>query len=387
MSSKISLAEISAVFPPYGGGIGMVAYENARMLSSHADVTVFTPASTKGSNALPNEHFSVERLRPLCAYGNAAFLPQLVWRLRGYDVLHLHYPFIESVFATLLAKWLWKKKLIVTYHMDLIGTRQPFRFVFWMYNRYIAPFLIARASSVIVTSKDYAESSAIGALVRKNPEAFVEIPNSVDTKRFYPQPKPDWLLERYGIAHDETVFLFVGGMDGAHYFKGVDVLLEAFSQVREQTQRGRLVLVGEGDLRKQYEGIAKDQGIEKWVTFAGSLKKEKTDELPYHYALADCVILPSVERSEAFGVVLIEAGASEKPVIASNLPGVRSVVVEGVTGFLATPRDSRDLACKMIFFLQKGNEARNMGIKARKRVEEQYSNSAVESKLRNVFQL
>ena len=98
------IAEIVCTFPPYRGGIGNVAYDNSRtLIGGGKDVTVFTPFYNFKSNNSNND-IPVKRLFPIIKYGNAAFLPQLFWRLKKFDIIHLHYPFFGSAEIVLLLK-------------------------------------------------------------------------------------------------------------------------------------------------------------------------------------------------------------------------------------------------------------------------------------------
>ena len=102
--------------------------------------------------------------------------------------------------------------------------------------------------------------------------------------------------------------------------------------------------MGNGNLRVEYERLAKELDLGEHVIFACSVSEE---DLPKYYNLADLFVLSSIDSSEAFGLVILEAMASGVPVIASNLPGVRTLVKEGVTGYLAKAGDSEDLALKI----------------------------------------
>ncbi len=89
------------------------------------------------------------------------------------------------------------------------------------------------------------------------------------------------------------------------------------------------------------------------------------DELPSVYRSADLVVLPSLDRSEAFGIVLIEALASGVPVVASDLPGVRSIIENGRNGFTFETGDSADLAAKITLCLGDENLRLRMASAAR----------------------
>src|SRR5205814_1893675 len=157
-------------------------------------------------------------------------------------------------------------------------------------------------------------------LAAQPPERLVELPNGVDVERFRPGLASGELRARYGLARMEQVVLFVGGLDRAHYFKGLPVLLRALARLPKDVA---LLVVGDGDRREAYARLARAAGLGRRVRFAGSVADA---ELPRHYALADLVVLPSTTRGEAFGLVLLEAMACSRAVVASRLPGVQAVV-------------------------------------------------------------
>ncbi len=385
------LAVISPVFPPYRGGTGTVALENARMAADHGiPTTVFTPYYASIRKSVPADErlfgFSIQRLKPWYAIGNAAFLPQLLWRLRSFSTIHIHYPCIGLELSVLFWR-VFGKRVDMTYHMDLIGKTSIRIFLFNFYTRMTLPLLVRVADTVFVSSFDYAESSPIlSRYYKKFNNKFVELPNSVDTSVYAPlnDETPSGFLSTgaYGLRREEFkdarhVILFVGGLDRAHYFKGVDVLLEAAKNVIERYPKTTLVFVGDGDMRIGYEKHAQQLGIADHVYFTGSVSRE---DLPLWYNRATCVVLPSVDSTEAFGVVLIEAGACGKPVIATNLPGVRSVVRDGVNGYLVEPHDVGELGEKICAILEHPDHARQMGRAGLQRVQERYAYSVVAKK-------
>lgn len=374
------LAEITPVFPPYRGGTGTVALENAHMAADNGiSTTVFTPYYASIRKNTPAHElvfgFSVQRLKPWYAIGNAAFLPQLFWKLRRFSTIHIHYPCIGLELPVLFWRFLGKR-VVMTYHMDLIG-KTPMRiFLFNFYTRMTLPLLIRAVDTVFVSSLDYAQNSPIlSRYILNFNKKFVELPNSVDTSVYAPL-NSDVLLEG-SPDKKKDVILFVGGLDRAHYFKGVDVLLDAARDVVSRFPQALFVFVGDGDMRAGYEEHAQRIGIADYVHFTGSVSRE---DLPRWYNRATCVVLPSVDSTEAFGVVLIEANACGKPVIATNLPGVRSVVSDGVNGYLVEPNNVGHLSENICTMLENPDNARQMGQAGLQRVRERYAYSVVAKK-------
>src|SRR6185295_5042399 len=135
-----------------------------------------------------------------------------------------------------------------------------------------------------------------------------------------------------------TVF-FLARLDRAHYFKGLHLLIDAVARLPE----ARLVVGGDGEWRAEYEARAQ-ASLGARAHFIGDVPDSA---LPAYYRAADVVAVPSIDRTEAFGLVLLEALACGTPVVASRLPGVRTLVDDGRTGFLVDPGDPIDLAARL----------------------------------------
>jgi glycosyltransferase involved in cell wall biosynthesis len=226
------------------------------------------------------------------------------------------------------------------------------------------------------------------------PQKFHELPFSVDTEAFKPKLPENRAnspliakakeIVRF-ITHDiikrrQTHFLFVGGLDSAHYFKGVDVMIQAASRLGRNDWK--LSIVGEGDRKASYQKLCQDLDIAKQVEFLGAISDA---ELIRRYQAADCFILPSINRNEAFGIVLIEAMACGLPVIASDLPGVRSVFRPGQEGLYCRPGDVESLRSAMEQMISSQTMRERLGRAARAWTIERYSQEAVKAKLIKIF--
>jgi rhamnosyl/mannosyltransferase len=152
--------------------------------------------------------------------------------------------------------------------------------------------------------------------------------------------------------------LFVAALDEQHYFKGLHILLEAMVKV----PGARLTVVGDGNLKNKYLQKAKELKIGDRVVFAGRVSDE---ELPQYYQEADLFCSASLDRSEAYGIVLMEAAASGLPAVATNIPGVRTVVEDGETGLLVPPNDAAALAEALRDLLGDSELLKKMGEAAR----------------------
>lgn len=372
----MKIAQVTATFPPYFGGTGNVCYHNSIELAKRGhSVTVFTYGTHSNHKYIDN--IFVEYMKPAFKFGNAPFLSGLA-ELTDFDLIHLHYPFFFGSELIYLVSKLKKIKYIITYHNDVLSSGIIGLF-FKIHNATFMKLIINNASAICVTSLDYAQNSFIKDVVKNDPKRIFEIHNGVDIDKFNPNVNGDIIKERHGIA-SKKIILFVGALDTPHFFKGVDFLLESFSKIVDDNVR--LVIVGDGDLKSHYINIAKQKGLEDRTIFAGRVSNE---DLPEYYAACDLVVLPSITMGEAFGMVLIEAMATGKPVISSNMPGIRTVIEDNKNGFLVEPKNVDALSSKIQFLLDNDSLCKNFGINGRRKVEEKYSWNIIGKKLDEVL--
>ena len=372
------IAHVTATFPPYWGGTGNVAYYNARELARRGhEVHVFTTALSDLPPTEVDEGFTIHRLRPLLHIGNAPLLPGLL-TIGGFDLIHLHHPFIFGAeLIWLVSRWN-QIPLVLTHHNDLIGDGMR-RYLFDDYLFLSTRLIFSGVSKFIVVSKDYASHCRLTPLFKKRWEDVIEVSNGIDIEQFRPGVNGKQVRNQHNISDDDQVVLFVGALDRAHHFKGVGNLLKAFSLY--QNRQAILMVVGDGDQKSQWIKLADELGLSETTRFVGSVPH---DQLPPYYAASDIVVLPS-SPPESFGMVLIEAMACAKPVVASNIPGVRSVVDDGIDGLLINPRDVNDITEKIQDLLNSPQKRDEMGLKGRKKVEEKYTISITTKNLENVY--
>ena len=305
----------------------------------------------------------------MLAIGNAPLIPSIA-AISGFDVVHLHYPFIFGSELTLLGRLSSRRReqaLLVHYKNRLVGTGTRGA-LFEAYEHSVAPLLIRSADRVCVLSPDHAESVPYLARTgRKDPSKLVEMPNGVDAELFRPGPD-EGVRERLGIGDDALVAAFVATLDRAHHFKRVDVAIEALARLGDE--RVHLVVAGGGELLDGFRGKARGAGVGERVHFLGAVPHS---ELPGVLRAADLFLL-TTEPPESFGIVLIEAMACGLPAIASDYPGVRAVIDEGETGLVVERGDPGAVAAALEELARSGPERRaKMGERGRSRAVAEWS--------------
>lgn len=323
----------ACVAPPVIGGMGAVALREVTGLRGRGvDARLIAP-ETGAEMPAGSERSFVETKKPWFRFGNAAWIPEVASLARNADVIHLHYPFFGTAEPLL---WQAKKlpPIVITFHMDASAPGWKGLF-FRAHRRLIQPSLLPHISRILVSSFDYARHSSLAGFIARHPERVVELPFGVDTDFFSPGPS---LRSRFSVPEDAEIILFVGGLDRAHAFKGIPELLRATATLKPSAH---LLIVGDGDLRTSYESLSAELGLRERTHFLGKVDQATLRDA---FRSADVFAFPSTSVAEAFGLAALEAEACGVPVVASDLPGVRTVVRQGETGLLVPPRDVTALA-------------------------------------------
>jgi glycosyltransferase involved in cell wall biosynthesis len=365
----MKIAHIVSTFPPQIGGMGSVCYNEAKRLTeSGHDVTVFTLKYHCSVNIDAEFPFKVVRLKPIVKFGDAGFAPQILKHLKGFDLVHLHYPFYGG------AEWLYFSKIpmVITYHMDAQTTGFKF-FIQKMYDWLWPKFLFAKAKKIIAVDAEHFKNAKFGKLFAYK---TVEIQNGVDTDIFYPHAVD---LEKLGLEHlkNKKIILFVGN---PMQIKRLDILLNSLKLLADNNLA--LVVAGGGYELNKYKQMAKDSQTENSVYFAGQCDDPK--KLSDYYNAAACVAVPS--DYESFSLVAAEAMACGVPVVASNIAGMSGRINQGVNGFLFEKGSVESLASALKkIMVMSAEERKVMGQRGRAEMESKYSWDKHMEKLNSLY--
>ncbi|MFA6427916.1 MAG: glycosyltransferase family 4 protein [Candidatus Buchananbacteria bacterium] len=364
------IAIVVCAWPPYAGGIPQNAFGQAVNLSRLGyQVTVFTP--NYGQEKIQPPGFTVKFLYTPFKFGLAAFVPQLFWHLRKFELVHFYYPFYGAVKPIISLKVFCPKiKLVVHHEMEAVG--RGFKKIFFkLHAKLFLPWVVRLADKIIVLSEDYALNCELAGYYQKFRSKFIAIGNGVTCEKFQPGTKDLTLLNKLSLTLSDKILLFVGGLDTQHYFKGVEILLTALKQLKAPA---KLLIVGEGNLKNSYQAKAVALGVDQQVVFVGQVANTA---LPKYYKLADIFVLPAVARTESFSTATAEAQSCGVPAVVSNLPGLRQTIIDGQTGLLFKVGDSFDLAEKLTKLLTDENRRRQLGQAAAIRAQELFSWSKI----------
>jgi rhamnosyl/mannosyltransferase len=245
--------------------------------------------------------------------------------------------------------------LVTSWHSDVIRQKHLAR-LFGPIERAI----VRRSDALITSSPNYLDSSPT---LRRNRARTQVIPYGIDPEPPHDPARVAHLRARYG----PRIVLGVGRLI---YYKGFDHLIRAMATVA-----GHLLIVGEGPLRGPLEYVARTAGVAARVTFLGNLD---TDELFDAYHAADVFVIPSVARSEAFGIVQLEAMACGRPVVNTRIgSGVPFVSIDGETGLTVEPGVPEALSAALNLLLDNPELRDRFGAAGASRVRERFSLTAM----------
>lgn len=264
------------------------------------------------------------------------------------DIMHAHY---ASSYGLLGALTGFKPFIVSVWGNDVFDFPQKS-----FLHKWILKFVLRKADRIYSTSKVMANETNL-----YSSKEIGIIPFGVDTEVF----KPITIIKMF----DEDT-LVLGTVKSLSYKYGIEYLLEAFKIIKEKLpdKKIKLLLVGDGILKKSLQRKAKELNINNDVIFYGSVPHNKVPEM---YNMIDIAVFPSVW--ESFGVSNLEAASCEKPQVASNLGGFPEIIDDGVTGFLVQPGNPKDIADKVIKLIDDKSLRIKMGKSARKKVIKEFN--------------
>lgn len=331
MSRRLRVLEVNKAYYPHIGGIETLVKQYSEELGSvcGADVKTLVCRDERGKTVREIQNgVRLTRAGSLGTYFSCplsfSFIRLFRKAAKKADVIHIHVPFPLADAALLLSGF--KGRVVVSWHSDVVKQKK----LMTLYKPFMTK-LLKRADCIITATKGHIDGSDYLPGFRSKCRI---VPYGITPEDYLSVERKPVLTARLSDKRNVKVF-FTGRLV---YYKGVDVLLRAFAM----TEGCELFIAGTGELEQSLRDFAKNGHMEKKVHFLGFLPDK---ELKQAYADCDIFVLPSVAKSEAFGIVQLEAMVYGKPVINTSLPsGVPCVSVHGKTGLTVSPCDAKALA-------------------------------------------
>ena len=369
--AALEVLQVNKLYQPHVGGVEEVVRLLAEGCAGRQDIHARVLVCNEGMRTVREtvRGVDVTRVGSLGRLRSEPLAPAFPRHLlrSDADIYHFHAPFPLGEAAGLRLGG--EKKIVTWYHSDVIRQRLFLR----AYRPLLERFL-ARNSAIMVSSPNLISSSPfLGPLA----DRCRVVHFGIETGRFRLDEKTAaaaaGLRERYESGGG--LVLCVGRLV---YYKGLEHLIDAMGEVD-----AGLLILGRGPLRGELQRRAEAGGISRRVHFVDWASSE---ELPSFYHACDLLVLPSVARSEAFGLVLLEAQACGKPVISTELgTGTSYVNLDGVTGIVVPPGAARSLAAAIASLLGDARLREEMGTRGRERVEREFGLSAMIDRVAAIY--
>lgn len=354
MNSRKTIVIVAPYFPPHGGGLERYAYELARQFAAQGfRVVVIT--SGEGRDVKKEEDgLTIYSLKYGFKISNTPFSFSWPWKVRRIlreekpDLLHIHAPVCG---LPDIAAFVSTVPYVVTYHSGSMRKGRLFPDIaVAIYESLFLPILLGRAAGIVSASDAVRE----GFLSHYSQVSV--IPPAVDHVRFSP-----------GSKKEGRILFVAADVSRATEYKGLGILIEALALLHLRGIKAQLDVVGDGDMREEYEQRAGEKGLAHNVRFLGRLQGET---LVRAYKDASIFALPTA--NDSYPVSILEAMSAALPVVATRIGDIPRLVEDGVTGFLV-PRDAEALAGKLEILLRDPGKAAAFGAAGRRRIVREYS--------------
>jgi glycosyltransferase involved in cell wall biosynthesis len=345
------------------GGLERYVLELARVLRNEAHFTNIVAA--RGSAPDLEVVGDTIHAQPLGSIGGVPVCPTMPFhahrlhRRQPFDIVHLQFPCDPA--AHLATVTLPRSvKRVITWHSDIVRQKRLLK----LYRPFLERLLDGADAIIVPTPAHRASSEHLSGIGDRG--QFHVVPYGFDLSHYERRPEAaDAIRGRHGGRF--LIFAL-----GRHvYYKGYEYLIRALALIPQ----AELVLGGRGPLTASLERLAEELGVRQRVEFAGRIPEA---DLPAYYHACDVFCLPSVEQSEAFGIVQLEAMASGKPVVCCELGNaVTWVNQHGVTGLVVPPADPASLAQALEQLRTDASLRQRLGEQGRRRAASEFTLEAM----------
>ena len=366
----MKILHVSKFYPPYRGGLEQVVYDLVTGLqNSFTKVDVLAVNDDSKTESEVSDKGTVYRAAKLFEFASVAFSFSflLIWRqIRvNYDVVHVHLP--NPLANLVMFLFRPRSKLVIHWHSDIVKQK-------WLLKIYLPlmTWLLKRADKIIVTSESYLRhSEQLANYVNK----CHLIPIGIESIEC--DVNEDLVTE---IRSNTSGKLVVFSLGRHVYYKGFEYLIEA----AKECENTIFLIGGIGPDTKNYKKLIAHYNIEHKIKLLGKIPDE---ELASYFKAADVFCFPSIEKSEAFGVVQLESMSVGTPIISCDIKGsgVPWVNKHQSSGLVVQVKDSLALA-KALESFKTDELVRSLGIGAKKRFNELFTKSKMVDKTFNLYE-
>lgn len=374
----MNILQIAPYFFPYQGGQERyIYYLSKELIKRGHKITIVTSNYPETKKFEEFEGINIIRHKCLFRPLRNPISPSILMefnRLDNFDIIHAHNEHSFSSNIAVFFKYYTKKPLIITCHGQLRFNNDINDYFESKYNRSIGRLIFNSSDRIIALSqsdKKYVSSINIDS------NKINIIPNAIDFLKFSKEISSinyNFFVNKYKLGNKKVV-LFVGSIIKR---KGIEYLLKAIPDVIIQNDDVIFLFVGDGDYLEKAAHQVKDLNINENVIFTGIISDQ---ELICAYKSSDIFVLPSI--SEGMPTTILEAFALSKPVISTDIPGVRDYFQNYAV--LVPPHDSKALSTAIKNLLNDAYLAKDLGLKGRQFVESKFSWEKITNQIEKIY--
>ena len=332
----MKVLQLGKFYPPSHGGIETVTFDITEYLNQQAIKTDVLCANenNKYIEEVVNG-YTIYRTKSWGVFASTSLSPQYIRKFKeivnNYDVIHIHLPNPLANLALYCTNP--KQKIVLHWHSDIIKQK----YLLKLYEP-LQKLMLKKADIIVTTSPKYMKESLV---LKPYIDKCISIPLGIDEHKLkYDDMEVESIKEKY---RNKKIIFSLGRMT---YYKGFEYLIDAANYLDDSYV---ILIGGKGELLEEFEQKIDKENLHARVKLLGRIEDE---DLGNYFQASDLFCLPSIAKSEAFGVVQIEAMSFGKPIIATNIggSGVDWVNKHGVSGLNVPIKNSKAIAdaCEML---------------------------------------
>ncbi len=328
----MKILQLGKFYPPDIGGIETVMYDITDVLNQDSAIQCDVLCSNNDYTYKLETFngYKIIRTKTFGKYFSTSITPQMIYKLKqivnGYDLIHIHLPDPMANLAMFIVNPK-KQKIVLHWHSDIIKQKYLLKLYEPLQN-----WLMKKADKIIATTPKYIEESKYLQIYK---DKCISIPIGIDETKLI--ANEDKVLELKNQYKDKRIIFSLGRLA---YYKGFEFLIESAKYLDDSY----IILIGGGgELKESLESIIVNNNLQNKVKLLGRIEDI---DLGSYYEACDIYCLSSIVKSEAFGIVQIEAMSFSKPVVATKIEGsgVDWVNQDGISGVNVEPKNSKALA-------------------------------------------
>jgi glycosyltransferase involved in cell wall biosynthesis len=391
----VKVCFISPEYLPLSGGTGAYVYYLSNELMKRGNLAYIVTGYDESRDVKVNQQHYVFFLKTLKApvvksflFAGAAF--RKLNKIRGsfpVDITHVNLPLVPSfavprgfgktLISTVHSTWKGEAEAIKGEPYSRLNSNEKFMVSFNWFLRVFEEKMLERSNKIIAVS-DFTRRELLQYYKVKEDKIRV-IHNGVDVNKFQPASDKRKTKKELGFNPDDIAILSVGRL---YARKGLFTLIESMSLVTRKFKSAKFIIAGKGlsNEMKKLVSYATKLGVKDNIVFTGYFPDKK---LPKLYQAADVFAFSTFYENLPFAV--LEALSTGLPVVTTRVGGIPEMVEDGKNGFLVEPFNSRELADRILYYLEHPVVASEMALLSRKTVEKQFDWRLIVKKVVKVY--